>query len=342
MVFIMHSMRNVIQTFNGKHVLERQSKLFVAYISSSASLNTRKPRFIRRKLPIDTALDKQDHLLSVRSPEFKGANPKISRREWRNQIAELQKVREDPELERLARTRQLLVDVEQVQREWQAAHGFDELKKLCNFYQIDRDLFGGSIDPKLWLDVSFGNVKVCRGNTIQPNLTCEVPAVNYDCDPGGLHSLIFVNLDGHPLEEEKEIIHWAVANVSGNDISTGDTVVSYLPAVPWKGTGFHRFVFALLEQKTRVDVSDLMLFDTDCLAGRTFSMLEDLRDEQDLLTPVGVCWFQSEWDSSVNASCQLLDDLAEEPIFDWEAYIEPKQEKEILKTQYSELRYRNM
>lgn len=40
--------------------------------------------------------------------------------------------------------------------------------------------------------------------------------------------------------------------------------------------------------------------------------------------------------------CVISLGLKEEPIFDWDEYIEPKEEDRMLKIKLSELKYRNM
>ena len=51
--------------------------------------------------------DEPDHQFSVHSPEFKlpKRRGRLSRRSWRQKIAELQEARNNPELEKLSRER---------------------------------------------------------------------------------------------------------------------------------------------------------------------------------------------------------------------------------------------
>ncbi|XP_057292192.1 39S ribosomal protein L38, mitochondrial-like [Hydractinia symbiolongicarpus] len=315
-------------------------------------------RFIRKKptepahlyyrwgfkpLPVDTSLDEKNPQFAVRPPEFKLPNPKgrLSRREWRRRLAELQKSRSDPELEKLSRNRQLMVSLEDIDKEWRKEFGLFDLNNLSKFYGLNRDLFNNDdVVAKVWLDVAFNDVKIHRGNIIEPKKLLQAPtSISYEAEDNSLYSLILSNLDGHPLDSTKEIVHWMVCNIKGNDISNGETVYNYLPPLPWKGTGFHRVAFVLYEQEDAINTSDIKPTNESSLCGRTFSTPTFCSSTR--VVPISYAWCQLEWDESVTQSFHKLG-LKEEPIFDWEEYIEPKEEDRMLKIKLSELKYRNM
>jgi len=291
-------------------------------------------------LPTQTVLDEENPQFRVRPAEFKLPNRygRLSRRMWRQRMAQLQNSRNSPHLEKLSRNRKLYVDLDQTELEWKKEYGLFDLHKLARFYGITQDAFNGDdIVVKTWLDIAFNDEKIHRGNVVQPAQLLSPPDnISYNGDDDKLYSLILTNLDGHPLESDKELVHWMVGNISGNGVANGDTLVDYLPPVPWKGTGSHRLLFVLYEQERKITYGS----NKKSIVDRTFSLHEFASSNQ--LLPVGISWYQLAWDESVTDTCQTILDLRGEPTFDWEEYIEPKKESRILKTKLSELRYRNM
>lgn len=75
----------------------------------------------------------------------------------------------------------------------------------------------------------------------------------------------------------------------------------YLQPIPPKGTGFHRHVFVLYKQNAKLDLSKYAVKTGNDLSARSFSTLDFYRAHQDDLTPAGLAFFQSDWDSSLTA-----------------------------------------
>jgi len=51
--------------------------------------------------------------------------------------------------------------------------------------------------------------------------------------------------------------HWLVSNIPGNKISSGTVISSYMGSGPPKGTGLHRYIFLLFEQKGKIDAAPM-------------------------------------------------------------------------------------
>lgn len=96
-----------------------------------------------------------------------------------------------------------------------------------------------------------------------------------------------------------EIISLFRANIEGNNVSGGQTIVPYFRAFPPKGTGYHRHVFVLYKQEKEIDVNQFKVGETDSLEKRTFSTVDFYRQFQDDLTPAGLAFFQADYDNSV-------------------------------------------
>lgn len=82
-------------------------------------------------------------------------------------------------------------------------------------------------------------------------------------------------------------------------MSAGQTIVPYFRAFPPKGTGYHRHVFVLYKQEKEIDLGQFKVSESDSLEKRTFSTLDFYRQFQDDITPAGMCFFQSDYDKSV-------------------------------------------
>lgn len=91
-------------------------------------------------------------------------------------------------------------------------------------------------------------------------------------------------------------LHVLRANIPGNALEKGETIVEYMPPFPPKGTGYHRHIFLLYKQNKRLDFSGYRK-EGPCrsLPERTFSTFDFYRGFQEEITPAGLAFFQSDW-----------------------------------------------
>ena len=87
-------------------------------------------------------------------------------------------------------------------------------------------------------------------------------------------------------------------NVKNGDLSTGDELIEYLQPFPMRGSGWHRCAYVLFEHEKPFD------YKLDSKSGskfqsRVFKTSQFYLDNQDVITPVGLAFFQTEWDLSV-------------------------------------------
>lgn len=116
------------------------------------------------------------------------------------------------------------------------------------------------------------------------------------------------------------------ANIPGQDVSKGETIVPYLQPFPPRGTGFHRHIFVLYKQNKKLDFSSVKVSTTLNLSDRTFNTLNFYRERQDDLTPAGLAFFQSDWDSSLTDFYHHKLNMLE-PVFEYDfpsPYIKPQ------------------
>ncbi|RZC35233.1 39S ribosomal protein L38, mitochondrial, partial [Asbolus verrucosus] len=227
----------------------------------------------------------------------------------------------------------LKIDLEEANKEWLKTSGFYHIKKIADHYGVYEHLFGDAYFlPIVPVSVYFSNNDTLHpvyfGNIIKPSDATEKPEVFYESNDDTLWTLIMTNPDGHFTQQEKEYVHWFVGNIPGNKVDQGETIIEYLQPFPPKGTGYHRHIFILYKQEKKLDFSKLKK-SGHCLnlEERTFTSLEFYRERQDDLTPGGLAFFQSDWDSSLsNFYHETLN--MKEPIFEYDfppPYIRPQE-----------------
>lgn len=184
---------------------------------------------------------------------------KTASQERNERIEHVKKLKADKNLEQLARKHKLEVDLAEVRKEWLQSHGPLQKKAVADHYGVYEHLYGeGYFIPFVNLDIMYASndglaLPVYTGNVIRPAEALERPSVSYEADKDSLWTLALTSLDGHLTESEKEYVHWLVANIPGDFVEKGDTIVEYMQPFPLKGTGFHRYVFVLYKQDGKVE-----------------------------------------------------------------------------------------
>eukprot|EP00794_Sanderia_malayensis_P018626 gene18626-20504_t len=244
-------------------------------------------------------------------------------------------VRADPVVEKAALDKKLRIPLDAVKSEWQKTRGLREVEFLAKYYGIFKDIFKEKhFTPTVWLDVSFQNAIVHRGNIIEPSECLMKPTVSFDGTSDKYHSLILVNPDGCYPVADAEVLHWMVLNAPGSKIEDGREL-SYIPPIPWKGSGFHRLCLAVFAHNEPVDVNKINESTDNRLKFHTAEFIEKLEPN---LRPVGLGWFQSSWDSSVSQIAKNLGIF--EPMFEWEEFQSPKQLSKAIKIKRENNKYR--
>lgn len=170
----------------------------------------------------------------------------------------LKTIKSDRVMEQLARNVKLDVDLNEIRKEWLKTNAPIHKKQISDHYAIFDHLYGeGYFIPYLDLFITYdlkngSSLPVYSGNVIKPAEALEAPVVFYESDGNTLWTLTLTSLDGNLSENEKECVHWLVANIPGNAVEKGDTLVEYLQPFPLKGTGYHRYAFVLYKQQGRI------------------------------------------------------------------------------------------
>uniref|UniRef100_A0A1B6DR97 Large ribosomal subunit protein mL38 n=2 Tax=Clastoptera arizonana TaxID=38151 RepID=A0A1B6DR97_9HEMI len=220
-------------------------------------------------------------------------------------LSQYSKLRNDSSLEKLARDVKLEVPIKEVEEVWNYESAPYHIKQTAEYYGIFQDLFGDAyFYPQIILDIAYLSehfeIPVCRGNVIRPSQAKSKPSVQFNADPNSLWTLLLTCPDSHITVPNAEYVHWFVGNIPNGDIKKGDTIVDYLQPFPFRGSGYHRFIFVLYKQDDRIDFSNFKK-EGPCLQlkDRTFRTHDFYRDHQDKITPAGLSFFQSCWDSTL-------------------------------------------
>jgi hypothetical protein len=140
------------------------------------------------------------------------------------------------------------------------------------------------------------SVSAHDGNVILPEQTVEQPVVTYTPAPSTYYTLIMTDPDAptRAKPSSREFIHWAVVNIPGNDINSGEQVCSYMGAVPPYNGGAHRYLFLLYQQLVPCPPENV------AWACEYFNMRGGLRSSDfaaqlGMVAPVGFDGFVSQW-----------------------------------------------
>ena len=152
------------------------------------------------------------------------------------------------------------------------------------------------------LTVSYGpdlaTETVHRGNILAAAQTAEPPALDFSVGEGELYTVMMVSPDGVRGNESECFAHWVMTNVSDpSDLASASCAAEYTPAIPPKGTGYHRYAFVLLQQHMGSEVD---LGSASSVSDR-FVCVPTLMKEQKMKLR-GLAFFQSTWDKSVDAN----------------------------------------
>ncbi|KAF5909073.1 39S ribosomal protein L38, mitochondrial, partial [Clarias magur] len=232
-------------------------------------------------------------------------------KEVRERRKVLKENRKNPELERDSRLHTYRIPLDEVKQEWEKTNGPYHIRRLAEHYGIYRDLFPMAyFVPRVMLRVTYendSNAMVHYGNHLTPSQASSAPHISFEAEENSLWTLLLTSPDEHLQDGEQEYVHWLVGNIPGNYVCSGDEISHYMPPIPTKGTGFHRYVFILFKQEAIVDFSrDFRPNPCYSLQQRSFKTMDFYRKHEDVITPAGLAFFQSQWDNSVTSTFHTL------------------------------------
>lgn len=281
---------------------------------------------LKEEHPIDPEIAEQ---INIGFPTLR----KSRSEELKQRLAHLKSQRSNPQLEIIARNKNLTIDLDNVYEEYKNTTGKYALKKIADHYNVFKDLFGDAyFVPRVALEIKYEVsddkfAPVYNGNVIKPSEASRPPVVNFDgsSDPitgekskkDSYWTLIATNPDGNFNSSDSEYVHWFISNIPNGDVSKGETLVEYMQPIPPKGIGYQRYIFVLYKQNSKLDFSGYKVNKSNDIEKRTFKTFDFYKKYQDDITPAGLAFFQSDWDESITGFYHNVLNL-KEPIFEYD------------------------
>ncbi|CAH0387522.1 unnamed protein product [Bemisia tabaci] len=105
--------------------------------------------------------------------------------------------------------------------------------------------------PKHAVEVAYGDTIVDFGNKLTPEQIEDEPDhISWPIKNNTLYTLVLSGPDvpTHEKAVDKEIQHWVVGNIPGNNVSAGETLTEYRGIIPLYEPGSHRLCYYVYEQ----------------------------------------------------------------------------------------------
>ncbi|XP_032690476.1 39S ribosomal protein L38, mitochondrial [Odontomachus brunneus] len=219
---------------------------------------------------------------------------------WANEITAH---RNNPELERVSRTRQLLVDLKDVRKHWLQTDGPFHVYRIAKHYGVYSDLYKDAyFMPTVPLDITYDlqddkMVRVYTGNVIKPEEASKAPDIVYNTKDESLWTFLMTTPDCNLTNPSNEYCHWFIGNIPGNRVNEGEELIDYLRPIPAYGIGYCRYIFILYKQNCHINYSEYKKT-KPCLnlKERNWQTRDFYSKHQHQLTPAGLAFFQSDWD----------------------------------------------
>lgn len=175
------------------------------------------------------------------------------------------------------------------------------MASLENFIseQVVPDVIDSKPETSILIDYLSG-VKVDHGNELTPTQVKDEPKISYNAAADQLYTLAMVDPDAPSRNDPKmrEVLHFLVANIPGTDIDKGDRLADYIGSGPPQGTGLHRYVFLVYQQKNGKLNSEMKIPKTS-RAGRVNFSIRNFAKDHKLGEPVAGNFYQAQYDSYV-------------------------------------------
>ncbi|CAG8488518.1 8907_t:CDS:2 [Funneliformis caledonium] len=177
------------------------------------------------------------------------------------------------------------------EKHWKRAPLYKLMERITQMYVVP-DVFP-TLEPTIDLEIKIKNQIIEPGTKKEPTIILT----NFHEDTR-LYTLIMVDPDMPDTSNEtyQTEWHWLITNIPINvtksDISGGETILPFIPPHPPKGTKYHRYTFAILEQPNnqKIEISQNM------------SRIKDVRKfvSEYNLTVRGASFFREVWDQDVS------------------------------------------
>lgn len=154
------------------------------------------------------------------------------------------------------------------------------------------------------LDVEFEFGKVNISGELAPKDVRNRPKVSWSrAKDDEFYSLIMTDVGRYHVEW----LHWHVSNIPGDNVEQGQTLTSFFPSAPPKGTGEHRYALLMYKQQGKIDFNGHVLIPTFQMNGRDSFSTRVFADKNQLGAPVAGNFYVASWDESVDELNALIE-----------------------------------
>ncbi|XP_055380936.1 protein D3-like [Condylostylus longicornis] len=169
---------------------------------------------------------------------------------------------------------------------------------------VENEIVPDVIDvaPKEIVEVSYpSGAKVNLGKELTPTQVKDIPEVKWRSESDALYTLLMTDPDAPTRSNAtfREVRHWLVVNIPGNDISKGNTLFEYIGSGPPKDTGLHRYVFLVFKQKKAIETDNLPVTSNKSREGRLKSKARELIEKFELQDVIAGNFYQAQFDDYV-------------------------------------------
>src|SRR5699024_3589706 len=103
------------------------------------------------------------------------------------------------------------------------------------------------------INSKYGNADVLHGNELTPSQVRLPPTyLAWPTEPETLYTLLMNDPD--VPSNAQDILHWAIVNIAGTNVATGETLGQYFGPSPPKGSRVHRYIFRLYRQNSKLNL----------------------------------------------------------------------------------------
>lgn len=136
------------------------------------------------------------------------------------------------------------------------------------------------------------------GNELAPSEVQVAPTVEWNADASSYYTLAMVDPDAPSRAEPtyREIEHWLVVNIPGDDISKGDVIAEYIGSGPPEGSGLHRYAFFLYEQSGKMDFEELQ----ETEVNRYNFSIRKFAEKYEMGSPIAGNFYQAQYENILN------------------------------------------
>jgi len=192
------------------------------------------------------------------------------------------------------------------------------IRKKAKNHRVFPDVLPEPFTPYFHLKVTYPDeVLVMKGSFLRPSQVLSQPRVEFPSQGSNKWwTLVMTSPDDPevvelvnelPVRRGREVLHWLITNIPDNDISKGEVLCEYLPALPKRFGDPHRYAFLMFEQlEGKMDFGpnvlglgqSLPVLGNNWISRKEFNTFSF--QERFNLKPKGLAFFNAKWDSAVS------------------------------------------